>query len=322
MSAVDPTATPEAGGLRRGLRLRPGDALFQGLTGLAAFASGVLILAIAFTLFRDAWPAFDRFGFGFVTDAVWDPVKNVFGARDFLVGTLIASFFALLIGAPTAIAIALFLTEIAPRRLRGPIALLVELIASIPSVVLGLWGLLVLGPILEKHIEPWLHDHLGFIPLFSGSPSQVGMLNAIVILTIMIVPIITAITRDLLLRTPRELREGALGLGLTEWEAIRGVVIPYAGPGIAAAAILGLGRALGESIAVAQVIGSATGIHVSLFHASDTLAGRIANEYFGAASQLQINSLIGLGAILLVITLLANLGAQVIVLRAERRGSL
>jgi phosphate transport system permease protein len=322
MSAADSAATSGAGGLKRGLRLLPGDTIFTGLTGLAAVASGLLIVAIAVTVFRDAWPAFERFGFGFVADAVWDPVRNIYGARDFLVGTVISSAFAVLIGAPTAIAIALFLTEIAPRRLRGPVALLVELIASIPSVVVGLWGLLVLGPILDKHVEPWLHDHLGFIPLFGGPPSQVGMLNAIVILTIMIVPIITAITRDLLLRTPRELREGALGLGLTDWEAIRGVVIPYAGPGIAAATILGLGRALGESIAVAQVIGSATGIHVSLFHPSDTLAARIANEYFGAASQLQINSLIGLGAILLLITLLANIGAQVIVLRAERRGVL
>ncbi len=322
MSAADPTATSNTGGLKRGLRWRPGDTLFRSVTGLAALASGVLILGIAYTVFRDAWPAFHTFGFGFIGHAVWDPVRNVFGARDFLVGTLISSFFAIVLGAPIAIAIALYLTEIAPRYLRGPIAMLVELIASIPSVVLGLWGLLVLGPILDKHIEPWLHDHLGFIPLFGGSPSQVGMLNAIVILTIMVVPIITSITRDLLVRIPGELRDGALALGLTDWETIRGVVIPYAGPGIAAATILGLGRALGEAIAVAQVIGSSTGIHVSLFHAADTLAGRIANEYFGAASKLQLDSLIGLGAILLVITLLANLGAQVIVLRAERRGVL
>jgi phosphate transport system permease protein len=296
--------------------------VFRGTTGVAAAASGLLIIGIIYTVFRDSWPAFHRFGFGFVTNQVWDPVRNVFGAGDFVVGTLISSAFAILLGAPIALAIALFLTEIAPRRIRGPIALLVELLASIPSVVLGLWGLLVLGPILDTDVEPWLHRNLGFIPLFNGSPSQVGMLNAIVVLTIMVIPIITAISRDVLLRTPRELRDGALALGLTEWEAIRGVVIPYAGPGIAAATILGLGRALGESIAVATIIGSSTGIHISLFHPADTLAARIANEYFGAASTLQLQSLIGLGAILLVITLLANVGAQAIVLRAERRGVL
>jgi phosphate transport system permease protein len=281
-----------------------------------------IAIFIAVEVFDQASGAISRFGFRFIYSTVWDPVRNVYGAGDFIVGTLVSSFLALLLAAPISIAIALFLTELAPRFLRGPVAVLVEMLASIPSVVLGLWGILVLGPVLQGTIEPGLHSVLGFLPLFRGTPSEVGMLNAVVILTIMVVPIVTSISRELFTRVPRELREGALALGLTRWETIRGVLIPYAGPGVAAALILGLGRALGEAIAVAQVIGSATGIHWSLFKPADTIAGRIANQYFGASSQLQIDSLLYLAAILLVITLIANLLAQVVVLKAERRGVL
>jgi phosphate transport system permease protein len=281
-----------------------------------------IAIFIAVEVFDQASGAISRFGFRFIYSTVWDPVRNVYGAGDFIVGTLVSSFLALLLAAPISIAIALFLTELAPRFLRGPVAVLVEMLASIPSVVLGLWGILVLGPVLQGTIEPGLHSVLGFLPLFRGTPSEVGMLNAVVILTIMVVPIVTSISRELFTRVPRELREGALALGFTRWETIRGVLIPYAGPGVAAALILGLGRALGEAIAVAQVIGSATGIHWSLFKPADTIAGRIANQYFGASSQLQIDSLLYLAAILLVITLIANLLAQVVVLKAERRGVL
>jgi phosphate transport system permease protein len=322
VSAADPTAAVPDGSLKGGSRRGVLDRVFQGVTGLSGAAVVALAIFIAVEVFIQASGAIGKFGLPFVYSRVWDPVRNVYGAGDFIVGTVVSSFLALLLAAPISIAIALFLTELAPRLLRGPIALLVEMLASIPSVVLGLWGILVLGPILQSTIEPALNSAFGFLPFFRGTPSEVGMLNAVVLLTIMIVPIVTSITRELFTRVPTELREGATALGLTRWEAIRGVAIPYAGPGIAAALILGLGRALGEAIAVAQVIGSATGIHWSLFAPADTIASRIANQYFGASSQLQIDSLLYLAAILLVITLIANLLAQVVVRRAEQRGVL
>ena len=189
----------------------------------------------------------------------WNPVTNKYGAWDFLVGTLVSSIGALLIAGPLAVGIAIYLTELSPRWVRQPLAILVELLAAIPSVVLGLWGILVLGPFVNIHLEPWLNSVLGWIPLFSGDPSPVGMLPAILILALMMLPIITSISREVLLTAPRDMRDGALALGVTRWEMIRGIVLPYARPGIAAAMMLGLARALGEAIAVTQVIGSATG---------------------------------------------------------------
>jgi phosphate transport system permease protein len=197
---------------------------------------------------------------------------------------------------------------------------LVETLAAVPSVVIGLWGILVLGPILRDHVEPALHDVLGWIPLF-GPPSSSGssIFTAIVVLTIMILPIVSSISRELFLGVPRELREGALALGTTRWEMIRGVVFPYARGGIAAALILGLGRAIGEAIAVSQVIGATVGIHWSLFSGGDTLASKIAESYQGGTTKLQVASLIYLGLILLVFSLLMNVGAQWIVRRVARR---
>jgi phosphate transport system permease protein len=218
---------------------------------------------------------------------------------------------------PLSIAIGLYLSELAPRGARTVIASLVELLAAIPSVVLGLWGILVLGPIVGQNIEPWLHRHLGFIPLFGGSPENSGMLVAILVLTIMVVPITSTICRELFLGVPTELEQGALALGATRWEMVRGVVLSSSRPGIAAALILGLGRALGEAIAVAQMIGAGWWIHGSLFDAGDTLASRIALQFQGAQTNLQTSSLFYLAAILLVIGLLTNLAAQLIVRRFE-----
>ncbi len=233
---------------------------------------------------------------------------------------MITSLFALLIAAPLAIAIALFLTELAPRVVRAPVTALVETLAAIPSVVLGLWGILVLGPILRDHVEPWLHDVLGFIPLF-GEPAATGssIFTAIVVLTIMIIPIVSSISRELFLGVPKDLKEGALALGTTRWEMVRGVVFPYSRGGIAAALILGLGRAIGEAIAVTQVIGGGVGIQWNLFATGDTLASKIAASYQGAQSNIQIASLIYLGLILLVFSLTMNLLAQWIVRRSNRR---
>jgi phosphate transport system permease protein len=303
-----------------GRRFRFGDVALQTIAGVAAAAATLLVVLIAYKVVRGAEPAIAKYGIDFVTRIAWDPVKNVYGAGSFLFGTAITSLFALAIAAPLAIAIALFLSELAPRALRAPVTALVETLAAIPSVVIGLWGILVLGPILRDHVEPFLHDTLGFIPLF-GPPGTTGsgVFTAIVVLTIMILPIVSSISRELFLGVPRDLKEGALALGATRWEMVRGVVLPYARGGITAALILGLGRAVGEAIAVTQVIGTGVGIHWNLFDTGDTLASKIAASYQGAQDNIQIAALIYLGLILLVFSLVMNVSAQWIVRRAARR---
>jgi phosphate transport system permease protein len=299
---------------------RIGDLALEGLTAAAAAAAAVLLGAIAWKIFDAAWPAIQKFGLGFVTHQGWDVGKNDFGALDFIWGTMLTSFLALAIAGPISIAIGLYLSELAPRGVRLVLASLVELLAAIPSVVLGLWGILVLGPFVGKHVEPWLHDNLGFIPLFSGTPQNAGILVAVLVLTIMIVPICSSICRELFLSVPAELEEGALALGATRWEMVRGVVLPYTRSGVSAALILGLGRAVGEAIAVTQVIGSAQGIHLSFFALGDTLASRIANQYQGALTKLSVSSLVYLAVILLVFALVVNVAAQVIVRRFDVAG--
>jgi phosphate transport system permease protein len=308
---------------RRRLGDRLGDVSLRGLTLASALAVVVLLGAIVWKVFALAWPAISKYGLSFLTGETWDPVKEVFGALPFIYGTALSSLVALVISTPLAIAIGLWLSELAPRGVRGLIGSLVEMLAAIPSVVLGLWGILVLGPFLAQHLEPWLHDKLGFIPIF-GAPEATGtgLFTAGLILTIMIVPIIASICRELFLQVPAELEEGAMALGATRWEMVRGVILPATRTGIAAAIILGLGRALGEAIAVTQVIGGGTKISSNIFGPSDTLASKIAASYQGAATALESASLLYLAAILLVIGLLTNLAAQVIVRRFDPlRGS-
>jgi phosphate transport system permease protein len=321
MSTIDDSAAPGAGlagtGLeRRGLRL--GDTLFRGVALAASAGSAFLLGWIAFKVLDLAWPSIEEFGLSFIWTDAWDPVTEQFGALAFVYGTALTSAIALVLAVPISIGIALFLTELAPRRVAAPIATMVELLAAIPSVVLGLWGILVFGPWVAQHLEPFLQNYLGFMPIFSGSPSQAGILPAALVLTIMIVPIASAICRELFLRVPRDLTDGALALGSTRWESIRGVTLAYAAPGIAAAVLLGLGRAFGEAIAVTQVIGGGNSINVSWFATGDTLASRIASQYQGATSQLQAGSILYLAAILMAISLVTNVVAQVIVRRFEK----
>jgi phosphate transport system permease protein len=299
-----------------------GDLVLQGVAGAAALATLVLVGLIAWKVVDGARPAISQFGLGFVTRIAWDPVHNVFGAASFLFGTAVTSLIALAFAAPLSMGIALFLTELAPRGIRAPVTALVETLAAVPSVVIGLWGILVLGPVIRNDIEPALHSGLGFIPLFGTPQSGSGVFTAIIVLTIMILPIVSSISRELFLGVPHDLKEGALALGTTHWEMVRGVMFPYARGGIAAALILGLGRAVGEAIAVTQVIGGFTGVQWNLFAPSDTLASKIAAEYQGAATNLQIASLIYLALILLVFSLLVNVLAQVIVRRVARRQGL
>jgi phosphate transport system permease protein len=311
-----PTTSPLQARRRFGGRL--GDLALHGLTLVAALASVVLVGAIVWKIVSLAELAFEHFGLAFITGREWDPVKQVFGALPFIFGTAVSAIVALVMATPLAIAIGLYLSELAPRGVRGLVGSLVELLAAIPSVVLGLWGILVLGPFLAQHVEPWLHETLGFIPLF-GEPQQTGqvLFTASVILTIMIVPIVASISRELFLRVPRELEEGALALGATRWEMVRGVILPATRSGIAAALILGLGRAVGEAIAVTQVIGGGTRIGWSLFPPADTLASKIASSYQGAGSALETSSLLYLATILLVLGLITNFIAQIIVRRFD-----
>jgi len=303
---------------RRGLGDRLGDHGLKAITLAAALAAVVLLGAIVWKVMELAWPAISYYGLSFLTSDTWDPVRKEFGALSFIYGTVVSSFLALLIATPLAVAIALWLSELAPRGVRGVIGSLVEMLAAIPSVVLGLWGILVLGPYLSHTLEPWLHDHLGFLPIF-GPPSSTGtgMFTAALILTIMVVPIVASICRELFLQVPSELEEGALALGATRWEMVRGVILPATRTGIAAAVILGLGRALGEAIAVTQVIGGGTKITRNIFGPSDTIASKIASSYQGAASALEAASLLYLAAILLVIGLLTNFVAQIVVRRFD-----
>jgi phosphate transport system permease protein len=290
---------------------RFGDRLLFGVCLAAALiAAGVLGL-VAYQIIDGASPAISKYGLGFVTDTTWQPNFEVFGAGSLLFGTVVSSFAALALGAPIAISIGLFLSLLAPAGIRAVVGPLVEMLAAIPSVILGFWGIIILAPFVQAQIEPFLHDNFGFIPIF-GAPETTGLsvFTASLILTIMIVPIIASISRDLFQAVPRELQDGAAALGATRWEVVRGVILPTTASGVVAASLLGLGRALGEAIAVSQVIGAGAEINASLFKTGDTLAARIASQFPGAESFMHQSALFYCGAILLAVGLLSNLIAQ------------
>lgn len=301
---------------------RLGDGLLFGVCALAALLAVATLLLIGYQVVDGAVPAISRFGLSFVFNTTWQPNPpfEAFGAGTVLYGTAVSSLLALALGAPIAIAIGLYLSILAPKGVRAVVSPLVEMLAAIPSVILGFWGIVLLAPFAQRHLEPWLHETLGFIPLF-GPPQATGssIFTASLILTIMVVPIIAAISRDLFLSVPRDVQDGASALGATRWEVVRGVVLPSTASGVIAASLLGLGRALGEAIALAQVIGAGSEIHASLFRTGDTLAARIANQFPGAITRLHQASLFYLGAILLVLGLLANLGARWIGRRFDYR---
>jgi phosphate transport system permease protein len=300
-------------------RWRLGDVALQGVAGLAALGLATLMVLLVFEVVDQAHASLSEFGLGFLNSSIWNTVKDQYGAADLIVGTLITAGVALLIAVPIAIAIGLFLSELAPRALRTPVGTMVELLAAIPSVVLGLWGILVLGPFLNEHVEPFMIAHLGFIPFLDGFPSPVGLLPACLILTLMVVPIVASISRELFSSVPGDLKHGAMALGATRWEMVRGVAIPQVSGGLVAAVMLGFGRAVGEAIAVAQVIGGSLSRPDSLYAPADTMASRLAAQYAGTATSLQKASLAFLAVILLVISLLTNVAAQLIVRRIQRR---
>jgi phosphate transport system permease protein len=298
---------------------RAGDAVLHGLCLLASLIALAVIGAIVYQVIHGASAAVSRYGPGFLVHSGWQAPFDRFASGAFVFGTVVTSAVTMILAVPIAVSIALYLSMVAPGRLRSVIGPLVEMLAAIPSVALGFWGIIVLGPVVHERFEPFLHNVFGFLPIF-GVPQTTGtgLFTAILILTIMVVPIVAAISRDLFLTVPQELKDGATALGATRWEVVRGVVIPSAASGVVAASFLGLGRALGEAIAVTQVIGAGEALHTSLFQTGDTLASRIAEQYQGAISKLDISSLFYLGMILLAIELVVNVGAQLIGRRFNR----
>jgi phosphate transport system permease protein len=298
---------------------RIGDGLLYGLTALAAILGVLVVFAIIWRVADGAWPAVKLYKLGFLWHNEWNAPLNRYGARDFIIGTVVTSFGAMLLSAPLSIAIGLFLSELAPPWLRTPVGSLVDMLAAVPSVVVGLWGIYVLAPFDARHVQPFLSSFLGWIPVFSGGEqhTESTVFTAMIVLTIMTIPITSSICRELFLGVPTELEEGSIGLGATRWEMVRTVVVPSVRGGVVAAIILGLGRALGEAIAVTQVIGNFIPLKTSIFEPGDTIASRVANQYQGAVNDTQIAALIYLALILLVITFLTNLAAQRVVKRFE-----
>lgn len=276
------------------------------------------MVAVFAQLFVSALPAIRRFGLSFLWSSTWDPVAEVYGAAPMIFGTLASSFIALLIAVPLALGVAIFLTEFAPRWLRQPVAFLVELLAAIPSVVYGLWGVFVLIPFLRSYIVPLLKAALGWTPFFQGVFYGNSLLAGGVILAIMIVPYVAAVSREVLLAVPASQREAALGMGATRWEAVWSAVLPYGRAGLLGAVILGLGRALGETMAVTMVIGNRHDISLSAFQPAYTMAAAIANEFSEATTNLYLSALFEVGLILFVITVLVNALARVLIWRVAR----
>jgi phosphate transport system permease protein len=297
-----------------------GDRLYSSVLLVTALCVPLLLILIAGVVGIGAWPALNHFGVEFITSSEWDPVNNKYGAAPAIFGTIVTSFLALIIAAPFAVGAAIFLSELAPRWLRRPVAFMIDLLAAIPSVVFGLWGVFVMVPFLRTTLMPFLRDsmHLGKTPWFAGPAYGPSILAAAVILAIMILPYICAVSREVLMAVPRSQREAALALGATRWEMIRGSLLPYARSGIIGGMILGLGRALGETMAVTMVIGNRHEIAASLFAPGYTMASLLANQFTEATGDLQLSALMAVGFVLFVITLIVNAGARWLVWRTTR----
>jgi phosphate transport system permease protein len=304
-------------------RFRLSDRVFRYLTRAAAIGVLVLLSGVIISLIQGSIPALKTFGFGFLYSQRWNPVTDTFGALPAIYGTLLTSFIAMLIAVPVGLMIAFFLTELCPQWLRRPIGIAIELLAGIPSIIYGIWGLFIFAPFLQATLQPFLINTLGDVPLigslFSGPPYGIGMLTAGLILAIMVLPFVTSISRDVFEAVPSVLKEAAYGLGCTRWEVVRNVVLPYARVGVIGGLMLGLGRALGETMAVTFVIGNAHRISASVLAPGTTISATIANEFTEAVGDLYTSALIALGLILFVITFIVLAAARYMLLRIERR---
>jgi len=303
--------------------------LFERVFRAATLSAAILVLVIlggvALSLIVGAWPALHQFGFAFITREVWNPVTDQYGALAPIYGTVVTSLIAMALAVPTGFGIALFLTELCPSVLKRPIGVAVELLAAVPSIIFGIWGLFVLAPMLQRHVQPWLIDHLGPIPLigklFQGPPYGIGIFTAGLVLAIMVLPFIAATMRDVFETVPPMLKESGYGLGATTWEVIWNVVVPHSRVGMVGGIMLGLGRALGETMAVTFVIGNAHRISGSLLAPGTTISSSIANEFTEAVGDLYTSSLIALGLLLFVITFIVIAVAQWMLRRLERRAN-
>ena len=299
------------------------DILFLNMTRLFAFLVFALLVGIVITLFIGSLPAMKAFGFNFLFSAEWNPVTDEFGALVPIIGTLVTSFIALIIGVPVSFGIAIFLTELSPRWMKRPLGIAVELLAGIPSIIYGMWGLFVFAPAFAQHVQPWLTEHLGETaligPLFQGPPMGIGMLTAGLILAIMVIPFIASVMRDVFEIVPPMLKESAYGLGSTTWEVVRHVVLPYTKMGVAGGIMLGLGRALGETMAVTFVIGNAHELHSSIFMPGNSISSALANEFTEAVGDLYTSALIELGLILFLITFIVLSLSKLLLAQLSKR---
>jgi phosphate transport system permease protein len=313
--------TPSRAAIMR--RLRTSDTAFRILTRASALAVLLLLGGVIFALLVGSIPALRAFGIDFITTEVWNPVTEKFGALAPIYGTVVTSLIAMLIAVPVGLLVAFFLTELCPPWLRRPVGIAIELLAGIPSIIYGIWGLFVFAPFLQQYVQPFLIDLFGPIPLlstvFEGPPYGIGMLTAGLILAIMVLPFITSISRDVFDAVPTVLKEAAYGLGCTTWEVFRHIVLPYARVGVIGGGMLALGRALGETMAVTFVIGNAHRISASILAPGTTISATIANEFTEAVGDLYTSSLIALGLILFVITFIVLAIARYMLMRIERR---
>ena len=304
-------------------RLRLGDSIFRWLTLAAAVAVLVLLSGVIISLIQGSLPALQAFGFNFLIDDRWNPVTEKFGAVAPIYGTIVTSFLGMLIAVPVGLFISMFLTELCPMWLRRPIGIAIELLAGIPSIIYGIWGLFVFAPFLQQTLQPFLIDLFGPIPvlssLFAGPPYGIGVLTAGLILAIMVLPFITSISREVFESVPAVLKEAAYGIGCSTWEVVRYVVLPYTRVGVIGGVMLGLGRALGETMAVTFVIGNAHRVSASILAPGTTISATIANEFTEAVGDLYTSALIALGLILFVITFIVLAAARYMLLRIERR---
>ncbi len=304
-----------------GQRVR--ERIFHGTTLAMAVLVLLLLGGVAVALVHGAWPAFARFKLAFLTREIWNPVTDEYGALAAIYGTVLTSLIAMLFALPISFGIAVFLTELAPVWLKRPVGVAVELLAAVPSIIFGIWGVFIFAPVLQEHVQPWIIDSLGAVPgigaLFQGPPFGIGMLTAGIVLAIMIIPFISAVMRDVFETVPDVLKESAYGLGATTWETVWRVVVPYSRTGMMGGTMLGLGRALGETMAVTFVIGNAHEIATSLLAPGTTISATIANEFTEATTPLYRSSLIALGVLLFLITFSVIAAARLMLMRLGRR---
>jgi phosphate transport system permease protein len=299
------------------------DTVFRNTTRAFAFLVFISLFGVMLTLIVGSLPAIHKYGFGFLTSSEWNPVTEQFGGLVPIYGTLVTSAIAMLIGVPVSFGIALFITELCPNSLKRPLGIAVELLAGIPSIIYGMWGLFVFAPFFADHVQPWINDHMGTLPVvgqfFEGPPMGIGMLTAGLILAIMVIPFIASVMRDVFEVVPPMLKESAYGVGATTWEVVWNVVLPYTKIGVVGGVMLGLGRALGETMAVTFVIGNAHELSASLMMPGNTISSALANEFTEAVGDLYTSSLITLGALLFVITFIVLALAKLLLIKLSAR---